>query len=204
MISDTLRVCWDNINKLVYSPEEDVWVNKKGVTEFLWVCNPDESKFIKVGSRYVPRTGKINASIITPKAKMTNIELIKEHKRRQKAKIIEFPKWYKPSGKEFKWLEKAKGGNLADSGYIYIVRETFLGMYKIGISKNVVRRLIDLQSSIPQDLETICYFHVLGVYLLEKVLHCSLDRKRVRGEWFELTDEEVNNAVAFIEGHEFL
>lgn len=74
---------------------------------------------------------------------------------------------------------------------VYIIRDVDVsGFYKIGVASDLKRRLAQL---------TICPFrikivHVIpteNAYSLEYQLHAQFADKRVRGEWFNLTTEDI-------------
>lgn len=74
---------------------------------------------------------------------------------------------------------------MADS-YVYFVEAKNLGLVKIGFSKDPSKRLKDLQTGSPDELEGLFTFP--GTKQKEKELHRKLHRFRVRGEWFKLDD----------------
>ena len=73
--------------------------------------------------------------------------------------------------------------------FLYFVRD---GEYiKIGICKNISKRLSQLQVGNPRSLELICTFPLKSeedALLLEKRLHAEYDDFRVSGEWFSLVN----------------
>lgn len=70
---------------------------------------------------------------------------------------------------------------------------------KIGFSKNVEKRLTELQTGNPEKL----YIHYTEtvpkdqVRLLERKLHRDLNYRRLSGEWFDLTAEEAKSMLIF-------
>lgn len=76
------------------------------------------------------------------------------------------------------------------SGYVYIIKaET--GEYKIGRTRNVPNRMKLFAVKLPFDFEIIHFFPCLDVYDAESFLHHFYTSQRKRGEWFTLTDEDV-------------
>jgi hypothetical protein len=69
----------------------------------------------------------------------------------------------------------------------YLTQDTFRGYYKIGKSKDPKIREGTLQAEVP----TIKLLHVIQDDI-ELYLHKKFDSKRVRGEWFELSETDVN------------
>ncbi len=81
---------------------------------------------------------------------------------------------------------------------IYLIRDTGTGLTKIGRADNPEQRLKQL---IKQDtlLPTPNNFILLRAWddypYMEKILHSEFAEKRVRGEWFDLNDEDVKAAL---------
>jgi predicted GIY-YIG superfamily endonuclease len=79
--------------------------------------------------------------------------------------------------------------------YIIAVRDTDL--YKIGVTKDIEKRLSQLQTSNPYE------FYLLGFYVtdrhreLESLLHKKFRLSRYKREWFKLTPESVKEARHF-------
>ena len=72
--------------------------------------------------------------------------------------------------------------------YIYFILNDDSQAVKIGIAKNVKRRLASLQTSSPSGLKllgTIKTKSVNDARKIEKSLHKRFDENRIRGEWFK-------------------
>jgi len=76
------------------------------------------------------------------------------------------------------------------SSIVYLVRAEN-GLVKIGKTVDIVSRFASLNSGSPLALRliTICRTPFAGD--LEKHLHTSYKHKRVRGEWFSLSEEDI-------------
>lgn len=72
---------------------------------------------------------------------------------------------------------------------IYLMVDKNTGLHKIGRSKTPVTRERTLQSEKPT-IEII--FHTAGTVKDEKHLHEKFNAKRVRGEWFNLSEEDID------------
>ena len=72
-------------------------------------------------------------------------------------------------------------------GYIYIVYS--IGRYKIGLTTRPQKRIREIQSPYPVDL--ICIIQTDNMLSLENALHERFDHARKHGEWFELSDEDI-------------
>jgi len=81
------------------------------------------------------------------------------------------------------------------------MRDNSTRFIKIGISKNVERRLKSLQHSNPFYLDLLFKSPILdhNAKRLEKWLHNHLAEHRLKGEWFCLVDDDINRAQHFLE-----
>ena len=80
--------------------------------------------------------------------------------------------------------------------FIYLVRvdDTF----KIGRTNHLQERLSNLKVANPNIKDYFAYYCVTDSVLLEKMLHTKFKDVHVRGEWFELTLEDLKNLESFI------
>lgn len=84
--------------------------------------------------------------------------------------------------------------------YVYIIRSGKTGAYKIGVAKNVKRRLESLQIGNPEKMYIIAKIDFKSEaksYAIEKQLHKIYSRERIRGEWFNSTIE-LRRADAYL------
>ena len=72
----------------------------------------------------------------------------------------------------------------------YLMRDENTGYVKIGVSINPKLRERTLQSQKP----TISLFATVKGNI-ERKLHKAYANKKVRGEWFDLTQEEINSMI---------
>ena len=81
--------------------------------------------------------------------------------------------------------------------YVYLMHDTANGYYKIGISNKPYYREKTLQSEKPTiELIASKKFPVRKIAeSIEKSLHSVYDDKRLRGEWFELDENDVKNII---------
>ena len=77
------------------------------------------------------------------------------------------------------------------SSYVYLIRESWRGLVKIGVAHNPASRFRDLQNSCPQELVIIGLIPVDNAARLERKLHKRFSKKRYRGEWFSLSDKDI-------------
>lgn len=80
-----------------------------------------------------------------------------------------------------------------DRGYIYVVLAEGLGLYKIGMATDLTQRLSTHRGSCPVPLHPVLSFTVpkLDMYEIEQAVHAKYDERRVRGEWFALTGDDL-------------
>lgn len=66
--------------------------------------------------------------------------------------------------------------------------------YKIGITgRDPKKRVKELQTGTPNDLNILYTFETKYGNLLEVTLHRHYNIDNIRGEWFTLSNEEINN-----------
>lgn len=76
------------------------------------------------------------------------------------------------------------------SGYVYLVQSPTTN-YKIGRSRNPDDRLKTFEVKLPFEVEYAHLIKCSDMYRAESILHARFDRRRVNGEWFNLSDAEV-------------
>lgn len=82
----------------------------------------------------------------------------------------------------------------AKKGYVYLLQSG--PFYKIGVSTNVKRRVRELSTLPPFNINVICTIPSENRYELEGNLHTRFSDKHINGEWFELEPSDV----AYIKG----
>ena len=78
-----------------------------------------------------------------------------------------------------------------DEGCIYIIRCKDSATYKIGKSTNPACRLKSHQTSCPSELELEYYTKVWQMSHIEYAIHKLYADKCVRGEWYELSEDDI-------------
>lgn len=84
-----------------------------------------------------------------------------------------------------------------DACYVYLMLDTSTGYYKIGMSNNPEYRERTLQSEKPTIVK-LCAKEfpnraIAGAF--ESALHKTFESKRLRGEWFELDDNDITAII---------
>ncbi len=76
-------------------------------------------------------------------------------------------------------------------GFVYLIRCTGTGLYKIGAAKNPERRLKLLQCGSASELQLRSTLRAWDMLAAESALHDTFRGRRVRGEWFRLTEADI-------------
>lgn len=76
-----------------------------------------------------------------------------------------------------------------EKGYVYLIKRD--GLYKIGITKSIKSRISQMKTSSATPIELICEKFCDDMLAVETALHIQFADKRVRGEWFDLSPEDV-------------
>lgn len=72
------------------------------------------------------------------------------------------------------------------NGHVYLINAVGTSRYKIGFASDVNRRLLELQTNSPFNLEVVV--SMSGDIALERKLHKKYAENRRVGEWFEFPD----------------
>jgi len=89
--------------------------------------------------------------------------------------------------------EQQNQNDIESTCYIYLMVDLSNNYYKIGISNKPAYRERTLQSEKPT-VEMLCYKEFPNRKIannIEQALHKTYSKKRIRGEWFDLTEKEV-------------
>lgn len=79
-------------------------------------------------------------------------------------------------------------------GIVYLICDSSNNQFKIGVTKGSIdRRIKKLQTGNPTELFLANFHETEYPYRLEKMLHAHFATKKVMGEWFELSEEDVAN-----------
>lgn len=76
------------------------------------------------------------------------------------------------------------------AGHVYLL-QSVTGHYKIGRTSNPANRLKTFTIKLPFEVEYVCVIACEDMYRLEWDLHEKYESKRVNGEWFNLSPEDV-------------
>lgn len=81
------------------------------------------------------------------------------------------------------------------SSYVYVLKNEITGLTKIGMTNNPKRRLKELDTGNGVPLTYIFCEFVPGGSIFENKLHQIYANKCTTGEWFNLTDDDINNVI---------
>lgn len=93
--------------------------------------------------------------------------------------------------------------NTSKAGYVYLIRAEGSDSIKIGRTTNIDDRLASLETSSPFSLTLVHHKWVENSYQLEAMLHSEFSERRIKREWFSLSDEEVKRAYEIIETYTY-
>lgn len=79
----------------------------------------------------------------------------------------------------------------SEIGFVYLIKSHENQLIKIGYSKNPIARLEALQTSSPTRLYFLATLKCENPRLVEKSIHNEFISKKVSGEWFSLSDEDI-------------
>lgn len=75
--------------------------------------------------------------------------------------------------------------------YIYLIQSLDNGYYKIGVSKNPLKRLKQLKTGNSSELKLIYTYPSKYAHKIEKTIHNLFLYSKKEGEWFDICISEV-------------
>ena len=91
-------------------------------------------------------------------------------------------------------------------GYVYFLKDTRNNIYKIGASKDVNKRNLQISPQLPFKTEVKFIFKTKDMYKLEKELHNFFRGFNLNGEWFDLSkfdENKIKNIILKIDKESF-
>src|SRR5580704_18156218 len=90
------------------------------------------------------------------------------------------------------------------SGFVYIVGSVKYGWYKFGRTAKFEfwERIRDIERGLPIPIVCIRVWRCRNHAFIEKSIHRELKPRRMRGEWFQLTLDEVRLVIEKLESAE--
>lgn len=85
----------------------------------------------------------------------------------------------------------------AKFGYVYLIEGTHKGVsrYKIGKANSIKERLSRFEVKIPFDVDLFFSFRVKNALAFEAELHRHFSKKRLSGEWFDLSISDLQELL---------
>lgn len=83
----------------------------------------------------------------------------------------------------------------ARAGFVYLIKGVH-GYYKIGRAVRPPDRISQLEVALPFDIEVLHLIECKDHFEAESMFHKKYRNKRVRGEWFRLTEEDIAEIMA--------
>lgn len=99
---------------------------------------------------------------------------------------------WKPLALEEERLEVDDSGSNASSvGFVCLLKHGSRREYKIGRTNNVIRREGEISLQLPEKLQPVHYIETDDPTGVESYWHNRFADKRMEGEWFELSPQDV-------------
>lgn len=76
-------------------------------------------------------------------------------------------------------------------GFVYILKMKGFNIYKIGVSSNPKRRIIDIDSANPFGVDLMFQEFFKNVYEMEECIHDSFSKNLLRKEWFKIHPDDI-------------
>ena len=174
----------------------DSFISQTIVAELCGVGQTTISKYIK-RSRDILKLNEFN------QLHYDSLQRIAQHyaleSQRPTKKAQDFYKWIsEPQNslsnlEEYKYIAPTKAPK-SSKGFVYLIKCN--EWYKIGKAKNVNSRLSGLQTGSPYLLELLHAIHCKDYSRAESYLHNVFADRRGLGEWFELTENDIEKIKA--------
>lgn len=84
------------------------------------------------------------------------------------------------------------------NGYVYLLKIENDSLYKIGVSQNVKRRIQDISSNLPYDLQILSIHYFEDVYDVEEHLAKKYKSSNARKEWYRLTIQQAKDIMIYL------
>jgi hypothetical protein len=99
--------------------------------------------------------------------------------------------------KTIEFIQQKKITNTDKAGYVYLVFSG--GRCKIGITKDPLKRIETFKVSSPFEVYVLCIRYFYDAIAVERLLHSFYKKFRKKGEWFELTRDQIFECCDLLE-----
>lgn len=86
--------------------------------------------------------------------------------------------------------------------YVYVIRAG--EFIKVGIARNLAKRIDQMQTGCPYEIEVLRAWPCSDPYAYERKLHHMLRAYRYRGEWFKVSNEGVEHLLNMRPPHQWI
>ena len=98
---------------------------------------------------------------------------------------------------KLEFIQTKESTKLDEGGYVYLIYSG--GRSKIGISTEPDERIHTIKIDSPFPVFTICVRYFYSAKKVEKLLHKYYWEFRIKGEWFELTRDQIFECCDFLD-----
>jgi hypothetical protein len=99
--------------------------------------------------------------------------------------------WRQVSVRQKRTATEPASPKVVVKGYVYLVRHGSRREYRIGCTTNVLRRHGEIAIELPERIQPIHVIETDDPYGIEAYWHKRFESKRLNGDWFALTPEDV-------------
>ena len=122
-------------------------------------------------------------------------QYIKQFKNDENIEFLNWQNEKKRDEQNAAWAEKVKErGTAPIPCFIYLLKDDFRGLHKIGRAKNIQNRISQLKTA-NSGVSLVAHWEA-GKHF-ESELHSMFDDFRSSGEWFNLSSEHINQVHEF-------
>lgn len=83
--------------------------------------------------------------------------------------------------------------------HVYFIKNTFTNNYKIGKTKNLDKRLKQLQTGCDSQLIIYKYIETIN-FKTETHIHNYFKKYKILGEWYNITSNDIDKIIELIDG----
>lgn len=82
-------------------------------------------------------------------------------------------------------------------GFVYLLGDSGKeNMYKIGVTRGKIeKRIKQLQTGNSNEIYLVNFFETKYPFYMERILHSKFHIKQTKNEWFNLTNEDVDDFI---------
>lgn len=157
--------------------------------------------FMMITEKLLSGTGMSMTKFIKNIVKEFAIDIIPMNVSRHKKHMFntDFVKASLLDKKQNKFTNKLNRTREGHRGVVYFIK---VGKYhKIGSSLDFDQRMKIYKTHNPEDIKVVSVKELRDYRYHEKVIHDNISHKKVRGEWFNLTNEDIADVVDYLNNY---